>query len=61
MALGAKLKKITKTFFTIPYYQKTIEDMEKELSLDGMELAALENEMKLNGSSIEIEKIQTIF
>ena len=35
--------------------------MEKELRLDGMELAALENEMKLNGSSIEIEKVRQFF
>ena len=35
--------------------------MEKELSLDGMELAALENERKLNCSRIEIEKVRQFF
>ena len=44
-----KIKSLQESSCLTNYYQKTIEDMEKELSLDGMELASLENEMKLNG------------
>ena len=56
-----KIKSLQESSCLTNYYRKTIEDMEKELSLDGMELAALENEMKLNGSSIEIEKVRQFF
>ena len=35
--------------------------MEKELHLDGLELDALENEMRQNGSSFEIEKVKRFF
>ena len=56
-----KIKSLQESSCLTNYYRKTIKDMEKELSLGGMELAALENEMKLNGSSIEIEKVRQFF
>jgi len=57
----AKVRSLQASSCLTNYYRKCIEDMEKELHLDGLELDALENEMRQNGSSFEIEKVKRFF
>ena len=57
----AKVKSLQEGSCLTNYYRKCIEDMEKELHLDSLELDALETEMNMNGSSFEVNRVNNFY